>query len=1088
MDAHVVQSHTARGDTMSSSPVSTSLAAVSATAQPTHASPDRQTLRDARVPAFLLPAIVAAATTTTKGPVGRRGGGLDGAPLSNPDLAAPAAAAAAAPPSSEAATSPRRPSPFRPLSLGSSADSAMATSTRNSGVTGDPTLTALPMPVPSPPIPPPREGGVVPYAPGAAAATAVLSMDGTDGVFHSQAAAATLLVPHIAVTAPPAFQYIQVPHSHPSPHGPPAALMVRDGGSFASASSSPITVAVPGQQQQPQQQQQRSRVDTSLPTSSPDSSGAPPCGTGELPGSSRTVSYAVHRVTSRTHHPLFHHELQPLYTQCVARHSTTDLTTSRSRQHSATATTTTMPVFGSGQQDKQQWHSPLFKLRARHGNTVDNNGNSCSTNGGGGAGCESSRGGGRPVESGSSGVAHDGDGAVERPGLLWPPQGTALAMPAVTQPGSSSSLPQPASLGDARAAASPLRMSFSAQTMQLSTQSLQSTPYVGPASVAASDVVAGRGGARSDSPAAAGTTGALGDVVEGTTLTSPLELGTALVGSGGRQASNQLPHYYPPPAYTLSPTELQTFSATSSSGMLSGDKIGTVALYPAASPRRSRAVPSTSFIAAVNVVPGYSGPEMSLVSLLSPLQQQFTQAQYAAVAAMGPTAWGRGGPVGGGAAAAFAARSGPRPRDLRRGTWVFALAREERVAREGIEADETKEALQCLPASWTVWRSYLPPGSDSDDAETPQEQCCSETCGTGTEAPSQAATITPPSSIASPLYDTMTVTSAFSGSLGSELGGGPAMRTSPDLVSYRALTRQRNASAACAAAAHPALVAAVYRLTLLETLRRDAIVAEEEAAHRDGVARPLVYEHRLLTVGTLPLEKFLRRWVARHRSRHRHSAHALAQVVAQEAEARAALHATSCTLQRRFATMCAALLEEEHRYRTTLELLWVQDAAWTGVVLLRLQEQVVRFPLAYGGRMSRTRACGRVEGLTRFRNLALAEEATRAAIAGAEALERARWPQALALEVLCCTGEPLARTALGAVEEAERADVEQVLRALETHYSLREVAIEESLERQSWQLAGQRRDGAVGGGDGAAARRPPPPSHGGGVPAIDVEL
>ncbi|KAG5495253.1 hypothetical protein JKF63_02308 [Porcisia hertigi] len=361
-------------------------------------------------------------------------------------------------------------------------------------------------------------------------------------------------------------------------------------------------------------------------------------------------------------------------------------------------------------------------------------------------------------------------------------------------------------------------------------------------------------------------------------------------------------------------------------------------------------------------------------------------------------------------------------RDIHRGTWIFALARKECLARESLEAEETAEALRCLPASCAIWRTYCDhaSGRASYDVESLSKSLDMNTY-LSSDASNHAAVFGRTADCVFP---------SDRRSLGTKEAEEVKEPPTPP--------------------PHPAFVMAARRLELLEGIRRGYVTAEEEDEFQANLQKPYVYEHRLFVVGTLRLEGFLRPWVVIHRARKLRHARQMAKLQKLEQEARVALHATSHTLQRRFQLFMTALLEQEHHYRHALELLYTYQAARTGAVLLHLQEQAERFPLAYGAVMSRARVCGRVTGLTLFSNLSIAEQAIRKTIIDEEARRRAMFPTEFDMTALCLVHEVLRRRELVNCEANEHAMVQQVVRSLQAHYSIREVEIEESIERQFW--------------------------------------
>ncbi|GET92035.1 hypothetical protein, conserved [Leishmania tarentolae] len=418
-----------------------------------------------------------------------------------------------------------------------------------------------------------------------------------------------------------------------------------------------------------------------------------------------------------------------------------------------------------------------------------------------------------------------------------------------------------------------------------------------------------------------------------------------------------------------------------------------------------------------------------LVSVVSPLYKnpRYRQPHQPSVAALpkGRTLWVSG---------EYSTRH------FQRGTWVFLLVREERLARELLEAEETSEALRCLPASWAVWRMYY----------------CHSLCSTKCGVVRRTSNTGMGESLSSGVPTALTTSLSSSTRMLFDSSGGdnfsdeaecfsPSQRPCMDKGKGKEKHKKLPPPPP-----HPAFAMAAYRLELLESILGDRIRTEEKEAFHAYIEKPFKYEHRLLTVGTLPLEHFVRSWICIHRARNLRHTLQRQKLEELEQESRVALYVTSQTLHRRFQLMMMALAEQEHYYRCSLELLYTQTAAWTGVVFLHLQQQVECFSLAFGSLMSKARLCGRLKGWNLFSNLALAEQAMRDTICGEEAQQRSAFPTELEMRFVSLLEEPQALTILVDCEAAERSAMHQVVSALETHYSIREVQIEESMERQSW--------------------------------------
>lgn len=370
--------------------------------------------------------------------------------------------------------------------------------------------------------------------------------------------------------------------------------------------------------------------------------------------------------------------------------------------------------------------------------------------------------------------------------------------------------------------------------------------------------------------------------------------------------------------------------------------------------------------------------------------------------------------------------------DIRRGRWIINIVREECVARAALEEEATYEAIRTLPASCRVWKTYIDPVYN-DEYDALGYYLLRRGAQNGANMPFASDEV--------------------------EDGEGDE-----DLRRTLAAHHTRVAELKAAATPHPALLAGAQRLTLMEEVCRADIVSTEANAFCEHICSPYVYEHRIMTVGTLPLERFLRRWVGHFRSRNAVHTRQRARLCKLERDAREGLLRTSHTLAARHACMLTALVVEEQHYRTQVELLSTQDAAWTGVVLLRLREQVELFSLLFGGTMRQTRVCGRVEGMTLFRSLTLTEQATRGAV---EAEEEREWrciPSTMQLRFTSVCAEPQARAALVQEEAARRLELTQVIYALTVHYTKHDVELQEYDERQTFVRCAARTASELGGG------------------------
>lgn len=390
-------------------------------------------------------------------------------------------------------------------------------------------------------------------------------------------------------------------------------------------------------------------------------------------------------------------------------------------------------------------------------------------------------------------------------------------------------------------------------------------------------------------------------------------------------------------------------------------------------------------------------------------------------------------------------------RDIRRGRWVVQLVREECEARAALEETESYEAIRTLPASCHVWKSYLCPDLNDDydalgyyiltRAANAEKAALPAKKPVLNHSEDDSAGLLSGDNSDAPVMNTVS-----SSEVGEDKEG--LHRALADFENRQALAKEK--TAAETAALHPAFLTAARRLVLLEEVCRDHITKTEDSAYAEEICRPYVYEHRVMTVGTLPLERYLRNWIGCFRARKLVHARQRERLCVAEFEARAGLIASSHSLAARHACQMASLMVEEQYYRVCLELLYVQDAAWAGVVLLRLREHVELFSLLFGGTMRKTRVCGRVQGTTLFRSLVLNEAATRAEFTREEDVEWRRLPAIMELRLTEVWTEPQARAQLLQAEAEQRLDLTRVIYALTVHYTRCDIELQEFDERYGW--------------------------------------
>eukprot|EP00796_Vickermania_ingenoplastis_P010590 gene10589-7357_t len=240
---------------------------------------------------------------------------------------------------------------------------------------------------------------------------------------------------------------------------------------------------------------------------------------------------------------------------------------------------------------------------------------------------------------------------------------------------------------------------------------------------------------------------------------------------------------------------------------------------------------------------------------------------------------------------------------------------------------------------------------------------------------------------------------------------------------------------------HPALIFGQDYLDGVQHFERKGVIAEE----REAMAKILklyTYEHRVLTVGTLPLETFCRRWIHQFRGRRLLRAKQREVLCKREEAARLELLRTDPTFTARFELMRDSLTFLESRFRLQIELLQLRVAYVTGNVVVRLAEQVNRFPILYGGSMRKTRACARVAGTTVFMRVHLMEQLFRERIEKEERYERyMELPWEAQKRSLVDIFEPPERRAVEVEEAFWRADLEYKLHQLIVHYCTRDVEV-----------------------------------------------
>lgn len=405
--------------------------------------------------------------------------------------------------------------------------------------------------------------------------------------------------------------------------------------------------------------------------------------------------------------------------------------------------------------------------------------------------------------------------------------------------------------------------------------------------------------------------------------------------------------------------------------------------------------------------------------------------------------------------------------------WVAYLARDECVAREAVVEEEVRAAVSYLPPSCAAWATYAPDdagqltfirrsslydllGSSSSYSGSRSVSPCSTDADDSSSAPQCSA---------AEVRDTLVTQRVTSPPLLLEMeaalhhGSGTilASETQPskDDGGHSNESSHRGEQVNCSAKElpwHPATVDALHRLAITEGIQRRAILQEEDGIWLADVAVTERYERRVWAVGTLPLENVLRHWIAKYRARG--LVHQLQRVRLEEREtaARLSIIESSRTLTMRQSLLEAALLQQEEYYRRQMELLYVVEAHRTGLVLLRLEEQVRRYVLFFGHPMSPQRFGLKTSAVTLGRSLLFAEETSRRQTVAFEELERNAIPYTMELVYLDDLTEVKGRQQLEQSEAADRRRLVQMIGALEAHYSAREVEIVEAIDRK-WLLS-----------------------------------
>ncbi|EAN85119.1 hypothetical protein C3747_111g177 [Trypanosoma cruzi] len=170
---------------------------------------------------------------------------------------------------------------------------------------------------------------------------------------------------------------------------------------------------------------------------------------------------------------------------------------------------------------------------------------------------------------------------------------------------------------------------------------------------------------------------------------------------------------------------------------------------------------------------------------------------------------------------------------------------------------------------------------------------------------------------------------------------------------------------------HPALVAGIEEITIMEEIRRKYIL-EEESNQIAPIWDFYVFEHRCLVVGTKKLTCFLRRWILTYRGRKMRQLEQLNSLWRREEKSRLEIIQTWLEAQKRLFTRL--VIATESQFRVVIEELQLHAQYAHGLISISLKAQTELFFHLYGAVMPRAIACGRISGCTRFKLLDLNDQ------------------------------------------------------------------------------------------------------------------
>ncbi|EKF26675.1 hypothetical protein MOQ_009626 [Trypanosoma cruzi marinkellei] len=170
---------------------------------------------------------------------------------------------------------------------------------------------------------------------------------------------------------------------------------------------------------------------------------------------------------------------------------------------------------------------------------------------------------------------------------------------------------------------------------------------------------------------------------------------------------------------------------------------------------------------------------------------------------------------------------------------------------------------------------------------------------------------------------------------------------------------------------HPALVAGIEEITLMEEICRKYIL-EEESNTIAPIWDFYVFEHRCLVVGTKKLTCFLQQWILNYRGRKMLQIEQQNRLWRREEKSRLEIIQKWLEAQQRLFT--SLVIATEALFRVVIEELQLHAQYAHGLISISLKAQTELFFHLYGAVMPRAIACGRISGCTRFKLLDLNDQ------------------------------------------------------------------------------------------------------------------